>query len=273
MTPTRLLTPCLLLLAAGGCYTGGLPPRNGPAADPTALVYALYDGPQPTAAAAPMTLPAAIAVVQVGELAPPPSMLNSLRGGGDVFRRVESIPATDALRAAGLNRNADLSRDLTQMRRLAADMGMTHLLLFGGAIDAGAFGSPWEVLDATVIGAFVVPSRRVEARAKVSATLIDVAAGRAVLTASAEGRADEYATLNQLNDTRAKVSDRALSDAVAQLTSQTLGRARDYAASPPVAVAGPVVPPLPVVEDEPPARVAPAAPPADFWNRFGRSGD
>ncbi len=271
---TRLLAAPLLLAFAAGCYSDGYYGQSRAVRDPTALLYSLYDGSAPTAAASKFNLPAAVAVVQVGEIAPPTSMLDGLRADPALFNRVESIPATEAMRNcfSGGGSTPDLSRDLTRIRRLAADMGMTHLLLFGGTVETDTYQSPLGLLDASIVGAFVVPSKRVEARAKVSATLIDVAAGRAALTASAEGSADAFVPSNERAGKARELADLARDRATADLTKQLLARCRDYAAHPPAtAPAAVVVAPEPTLPEPPAPQVElarPAAPPPAFWNRF-----
>ena len=272
MTSHLILSP-LLLLAAGGCYFDGNS-RSQAVRDPTALLYSLYDGSAASAKPSKLALPASIAVVQVGEVAPPTSMLDALRADPAVFGRVESIPATEAMRTCFTNGSnggptPDLSRDLTKMRRLAADLGMTHLLLFGGTVETNTYESPLGLLDATIVGGFVVPSKRVKAQSKVSATLIDVAAGRPAVAASAEGSADAFVPSNEASGKRRELSDKAADLATKDLTAQLLARCRDYAANPPATV-GPVVAgepePAAPVEAAPPTR---AAPQPTFWNRFG----
>ena len=110
--PAIVLTSALTL-AAAGCATGGLSPREAPGRDVTSYMSAAPEiaslkaklrpadangdpsrplnvtgdlGPPPAA-----IRPASVVIVQVGEVAPPSEMLHQLRGRPELFSSVQSL--------------------------------------------------------------------------------------------------------------------------------------------------------------------------------------
>lgn len=215
MNPSNRRRRCTFAAAAlslallAGCSTVGLSPRETPQQNYSSYVYSLYDltpsagiegsvAADVTRAQPKLSIPARLAVVQVGEVAPPKAFLDKLRARPDLFPRVEGIsgitgsyegPADAGVgRAhAGQRGHGDIvRRDVARMRRLARDMGMNHLLVVGGTIDHATHGNALSILDLTILGAFVIPSKQIDARATAAGAMIDLASGRVVLTASAD---------------------------------------------------------------------------------------
>ena len=86
----------LSLAVLGGCASSGLSPRETERQNFSSFVYSLYDlqGAQPAGAPeqpARPPVPARLAVVQVGELAPPQEFLKKLRARPDLFPQVQTI--------------------------------------------------------------------------------------------------------------------------------------------------------------------------------------
>ena len=82
----------LLVLSIAGC-SSGLSPRETRTQNYPAFIMSLYENPKPPQPAPPPTLPMRIAIAQIGEIAPPQAMLDHLRQRGELFSRVEGIPA------------------------------------------------------------------------------------------------------------------------------------------------------------------------------------
>jgi hypothetical protein len=170
-------------------------------------------------APAKLVLPARVAVAQVGEVAPPQAFMEKLRSRPELFSRVEGIsgiagsygisadevagryarrradcpPGTNYVTVGAAARQAaesegreQVQSDVAKMQRLARDMGMDHLILVGGTIDHAVHGNALSILDLTIVGAFVVPSKQIDAKATAAGAIIDLNSGRVVLTASAD---------------------------------------------------------------------------------------
>jgi hypothetical protein len=132
---------------------------------------------------APMTvnLPARVSVVQVGEIVPPQSMLDSLRGKPLLFCQVS--PQSGVFDAS--NTSTPPER-LEQMRTLAQNVGSDYLLVFGGNIDSGHGDTPLSVLNLTILGAFIVPTTAVSVEGRAAGSLVDVKTGRVLMNFSSD---------------------------------------------------------------------------------------
>lgn len=253
------LAAALSAVSLTGCSSSGLSPREVPARSQSSLLYSLYDsaavaeGAAAAEPARPLRLPAAVAVVQVGEVAPPRPMIDALSSDPAVFARVVTLPGTESIapvyhfdrdmdsaarQSAAARATASASRrSVEALRRLAADAGADHLLLVGGTVDYGSAITPLSLLDLTIVGAFAVPSRETRATARATAALIDVRSGRVVQTSSAEVRRRSLAPAAAVKADRTKLLEALRDDVVGKLAAQVLADARARAAgAPPVAV-------------------------------------
>lgn len=195
-------------LAAGGCASTGLSTREVRGQDYATYAFSMSEAVDAntatTAAAAehePVVTPARIAVGQLGEVAPPQSMLELLRQQPDMFNSVQPIPAVIDIGAAPLphrpgelaSARYDAKEHGERMRRYAAGIGADYLFLCGGTVDRATTDTAYKLANATIIGAFVVPSERIQATARASGSLIDVESGRVVLSVSADGHREKLA--------------------------------------------------------------------------------
>ena len=190
------------LAALVGCSSSGLSPHEqGQQSMPMMMYTATDNGPGVTGPVRIAT-PLRVGVAQVGELTPPQSMLDALRAKPDLFARVTPVggrfgeaTTDDPYRRpmgdgpGSPDRNVPSAKDqLSRMRTLAASTGMDYLLVFGGSIEHGHQGSGLELLDLTIVGAFVVPSHGVTVDGRATGSLIDVQTGRVVMTFSAAAK-------------------------------------------------------------------------------------
>jgi hypothetical protein len=205
-------------------------------------VYALKPhAGAPDAPPARLVLPAKVAVAQVGEVTPPLSFLRKLRSRPELFSRVEAVsgaesvepqrtpPPGDSTITAGERAREEMDR----MLAVARDMGMDQLLLVGGTIDQATKENGLSLLDLTIVGAFVVPSKQVDAEARASGALIDLASGRVTLFASADasrGRLASSATqqageLDVIRQARDEVLEKLAAQVIAQCEERTGAKA------------------------------------------------
>jgi predicted ATP-grasp superfamily ATP-dependent carboligase len=125
-------------------------------------------------------------------------MLELLRSDASTFAVVQTVPGAINLSASAYHgrgvtavNQMDVEQKLAQehaarMRRYARENGADYLFLFGGTIDHATTGTPLSLADLTIVGAFIVPSKRISADARAGGTLIDVHSGRVVLNVSAQ---------------------------------------------------------------------------------------
>jgi hypothetical protein len=222
------------LAAAGGCASDGLSPREVRGQDYATYAFSMSEAvdPKPAATVAapgsravdskrtsamsealdsntattlmnrePVLTPARIAVGQLGEVAPPLSMLESLRKQHDLFVSVQPVPALLDVAAPPLpNRPGEMASARQEarehgerMRRYAAGIGADYKFLCGGTVDRATTDTAYKLANATIIGAFVMPSERIQASARASGSLIEVKSGRVVLSVSSDGRREKIA--------------------------------------------------------------------------------
>jgi hypothetical protein len=229
-------------LNGAGCSMAYLSAREAAGRSQPDYLYSLYDKSAAATAdkgpARPLRLPTAVAVVQVGEVAPPQRMIDALRKEPAVFSRVEALPGNDVLGTYAPNPVQPDGRivqqparpSLSSIRAAAADAGMEYVLLVGGTIEHDTNSTPLSLLNLTIVGAFVVPSVDTHGLAKGSAALIDVRSGRVVTSSSAEARDSSLVPSVQASGEETKLMDRLRDDVAAKLGAQVLADAKNRAA-------------------------------------------
>ena len=231
----------LSLAALVGCGSAGLSPREVPGRTQSGYLYSLYAQMPPEARNAPQLpprLPSSVAVVQVGEAAPPAPVMAAMRGDPGVFARVESLPGI-AHEAGPWDRGfrraddgvVDAHSHLTALRALAADMGMDYLLLVGGTVDYGTTSTEWSLLDLSIVGAFVVPSRETNATARANGALVDVRTGRVTVNSAAEESSSSTVSLVKLEGEQMKQLTALRDKVVAKLGQRVIEDTRLRAVS------------------------------------------
>lgn len=215
--------------------------RSGQGTDYAKYVFALYDDSCDRTAwtTSRPRFPVNVAVAEIGELAPPPELIDGLRADTRSFRRVAAIPgisdgdfhfdpySRDATSGSPNTPTVPSTHSaLRRLERLARDTGMDYLLLVGATVDSRTHPTPASILDLTIVGAYVVPSNNLSGQARASAILIDVRTEQVVMTSSATASdntfapsiADQGAEDHLIRDLRDEVYQR--------LTKQILADAR-----------------------------------------------
>ena len=155
------------------------------------LVSTLYNEPAVNHGPRSIEFPVNVAVAQVGQSAPFQGVIDKLSKATDVFHRVSSLSAE----VTGADRGAPALRDpLPRLQAMARDQGADYLLIFGATVESHERVNSLSGLDLTIVGAFVSPSREMEADARASAALIDVRSGTVVLTVSGQASKTRWAT-------------------------------------------------------------------------------
>jgi len=192
-----------------------------------------------------------IAVAEVGELAPPPVVLDELRKEPALCRRVEGIPGIangDYLTSpynvhdypvASPNGKDDAlvaAAAMRRMLRMARDMGMDHLMLFGATVDSDVHATGLSAFDLTIIGAYIIPSRDITGQARASAVLIDLRTSRIVLSASTEANKNRFVSAADEEVGEDHLVKQLRDEAFGTLGSQMIARAKAAASLPGVAL-------------------------------------
>jgi hypothetical protein len=216
-----------------GCESSGLSPREAGTGTYSTYLYSLYDDQsvQPAMdAQAPLRTPLRVGVAQVGEVAPAQAVVERLRREPALFASVQPVPAVlDSTGGRERPDPAEARRRLRLMRQHAQDLGMDYLLLYGGTMDYGSQQTPAGVMDLTIIGAWVVPSKDVKAVGRASASLLDVRSGRVVLSASAEGERKRWVPTMTAEGAQVEVLKGLRDEVVGRLAEEVVGRVRERA--------------------------------------------
>ena len=232
-----MIVGSLVGMLLSGCLSTGLSTRETPSQNYSVYLYSLYpDEKNVEPNSRPkLVLPAEIAVAQIGEVAPPQEMMEMLRKETKFFRSVEGIPGVFEL-----DRHSALSQEKSgeiqalaqtqtqQMKRLARDLGMDYLFLYGGSIDYGSRQTGLGILDLTLIGSYVVPSQEIKGTARASGALVELNSGRVVFVVSAESELQKYATSLGLEGTQDRLLDALRRDVITKLTQVFLQRMEMY---------------------------------------------
>jgi len=225
----------VVLLAIAGC-SSGLSPRETRTQNYPAFILSLYDNPKPAAPTQALTAPMKVAVAQIGEIAPPQAMLEQLRQHPELFSRVEGIPGV--FEDAGSNGNSaplnpserqQVRERMARIQRLAQDVGMDYLFVYGGSVDHYVRENPLQVLDLTIVGAFVIPSREVRAAGKAAGALIDNRTGAVVLITSADTEKTGLASATTEDGKQKKVLEETRESLNLRLADQFAARCREVA--------------------------------------------
>ena len=225
----------LMLFVIAGCGSH-LSPRETRTQNYSAFILSLYENPRPAAQTTALTAPMKVAVAQVGEIAPPQLLLDHLRQRGELFSRVEGIPGvfeelSDCNNQGGLTptERQQVRDRVARLQRLTQDLGMDYLFIYGGSIDHYVRENPLQVLDLTIIGAFVVPSREVRAIGKAAGALIDVRSGAVVFITSADTEKTGLASASTQDGKQLKVLQDTRESLHLRLADQLTTRCKEVA--------------------------------------------
>jgi hypothetical protein len=234
-----LIVSTIFTVVLGGCARAGLSPREQGNTNYTVYLMSLYDSANAGAQGAAvqpqaLRLPARVAVAQIGEVAPPQELIEYLRGQPDLFARVEGVP--DMASGMELYRGQEsaegvrqrVNHEVQRMQRFARDLGMDYLFLYGGNVDYGTRQSGLSVLDLTIVGAYVVPSRKVEAYARASGALVDLNTGRVAVVSTADAREGKLASAVTEDDAQQAVLAELRGDVIGKLGEQFVADLRRW---------------------------------------------
>ena len=177
----RSLVAVPLALGLSGCVTTGLSNREGGQAVYPEVVYELVHHAPDAAPGTPLRRPVRLAVAQIGEVAPPASLLAELRRHASLIESVVALPMPGAPRGTsfdGRARNNDTrpgpGSRAPELCALARSLGADHVLVLGGTIDTWSVHNPLALLDVTLVGMAIVPSTHVHAAGKAAGILVAV---------------------------------------------------------------------------------------------------
>jgi hypothetical protein len=175
--PLLLTTLAWALLA--GCSTTGLSPREQPGKSMAGIISSLLENRTNDAPARKLSFPLRLAVAQIGESAPPQKLISTLEKEPFLFSQVSALPLW-------VDVSGNASNQVTGLRALAWDVNADHLLVIGGNIDTVETSNFLSLLDVTVIGGAIFPSREISSEGRANGLLVDVATGQTVMFTSTD---------------------------------------------------------------------------------------
>ena len=225
--------PVALLL--GGCTSSGLSVREAPGRDVSSYSAASYTfspadilgsatagtDAEPTGR---LTTPASVVVAQIGEVAPPETLLDSLSSSPELFKLVQPMSGVLNYRHSRTPSNDPVRDHLDQMLHGAASMGADYLVVYGGTLDQSRTGGPLSLLDLTIVGAFVIPSQQITGEATATAIVLDVASGQPVATASSDADRRTYSASVGAEGRKTDQARKLRDEAVEELTDSIIER-------------------------------------------------
>jgi hypothetical protein len=208
----------LAAMAAGlltGCETTGISPREHSGVSYPSYVLSLQ--PDPTnAPVSKLATPIRLAVVQIGESAPPSALLDKLAGQKALLASVVGLPLPGEPDDSSYQRRAyvsteDYANRTKKICSLARMAGADYVLLFGGNIDSWVNNNALCALDITIIGGLILPGSEINLEGKGAGVVIEAATGNPVCFLNADtkrsGLSPDFLVDGKTTDLRAQVRD------------------------------------------------------------------
>lgn len=223
---------CLL----AGCETTGLSPRENAGATYPNYILSLQNGA--TNAPQKVSMPIRLAVVQIGEAAPPEAMLDKLTQQKNLVTSVIGLPLPDDTVNFNLyrnNRDADFQNSVYSARvkticGLARSAGADYVFLFGGNLDSWQENNFSSTFDITIIGGTLLPGAKIHIEGKAAGALISTETCQPVFFVNAEKRdsamSPDFFVDGKTMGLRVKVRD----ELVAELNHQLINKLTDMSA-------------------------------------------
>jgi hypothetical protein len=225
----RMLVQSAVAVAAicllAGCETTGLSPRETSTVSYPNYILSLQSGP----AAAPQRIvaPIRLAVAQVGEDAPPATLLDKLAGQKALVASVTGLPLPDdsfSLYSRPLRQGPDSGSRVKALCGLAQAAGADYVLIIGGSLDSWEQHNSLSALDITIVGGAIVPGAKIHVEGRGAGTLISTATSRPVLFVSADSSTAAMSPDFLIDGKTAALDARVRDELAAKLGDQFLNR-------------------------------------------------
>ncbi len=222
---------CALFVLAGCTHNGLSPNEGGTQTIGQYVLWAAERQPQSTVRPA---LPMKLGVAQVGELTPPPWMLDELAQKVDCFTVVRPVPCLFGDNGYYSNDKAEQARAEAERRMqrvltVARNFGLEYVYIFGGDLEYDSESNPLAVLDWTIIGAYIVPGKNVRGTAKAMGTLLKVQTGEVMLVANASAEKSTLSTWAGESSAQRHVIEALREQAMRELSAEFLRKVRGQA--------------------------------------------
>lgn len=213
-----------------GCDTTGLSPREAAGASYPNYVFSLQSGSP--GQQQKVTPPIRLAVVQIGEEAPPEAMLGKLAGHTTLIASEVSLPLPSDVPGPFYvaRRNfeqPDYAGRIKTLCALARTSGADFVFLFGGNLDTWQENNALSIFDTTIIGGVVFPGTKIHVEGKGAGVLISTATCQPLLFVSSEAKDSVSSPDLLVNGKAMSLQIKVRDELVNQLTDQFLTKLAD----------------------------------------------
>ncbi len=214
-----------IMVLLSGCNTTGLSMRERGSFNYSNFIYGLYDKENAVEKEKKnVNKPIKLAVAQVGENTPSQTVIDQLMDERHLFSKVVSLPVGGAEPQYYGNEKTDntvkFEEKMVRMRRLAKDLDVDYIFLFGGSADYGSTPNWLQMFDLTIVGGFILPSNKINAEGRAAGALIDVATGQVILIVNSEAKKQESVPTFMVDGQQEKVVVKLRDDLVTSLTKE-----------------------------------------------------
>ena len=173
-----------------GCETTGLSPREHSGLDYPNYVLNLRTNRTNAPLQKPV-LPIHLALAQIGETAPPQTMIEGLEANSNLIASVVTLPLpADSESNFGIRRpgqaNEDYASRVEAVCNLAEAAGANYVFLIGGSLDSWTRENSLGMFDLTLVGGWIIPGTKVSIEGKGAGTLIVATTGQPVFFVNVE---------------------------------------------------------------------------------------
>jgi hypothetical protein len=233
MKTIRFILPLAALCAVTGCETTGLSPRENSGVTYPNYILSLESG-GPNSPSQKITMPIRLAVAQVGQAAPPKSMLDRLASEKSLVVNVNGLPLPGAAentfgRNSAANPDEYYAERIKAVCNLARNSGANYIFVFGGNVDSWRKNNSLAIFDATIVGGVLLPGGRTEMEGRGAGALISVETGQPVFFVTADAKdsaaSPDYLAEGRTAGMRAKVRD----ELIEKLTGELLDKLENQA--------------------------------------------
>lgn len=208
-----------------GCETTGLSLREKGGTSYSNYIMSLPSNTN-TSSAAKLPKSLRLAVVQVGEAAPPDRMLQELRRHPESFAFVMGLPLPAENEPPYYYQREkvvppDYTSHMKAIGLLARKAGADHVFLCGGSIDSWQQNSLLSVFDLTILGGFILPGTKISQEGKATGVLLEAETLQPTVFLNAESKAAWYSpdflVDGKLANMRVEMRDKLMDELTAEL--------------------------------------------------------
>lgn len=186
LIPLTITVAAVCLLT--GCETTGISPRETPGVSYPNYILSLQTG---TNTPAKLAKPIRLAVAQIGEAAPPDSMLDKLATNQTLIASVSGLPMPgDTGMAPAFSRTGvqgpDYAGRVKSICNVARSTGADFLFIYGGSMDSWQENTSLSMFDWTIVGGYLVPGTKIHIEGKGAGVLISTTTYQPVFFVNAD---------------------------------------------------------------------------------------